>query len=57
MPCTNSNFEAFVRDFAEPAPLGVSSVKLELKDRENIGRFYTVVRVANIVIINNILNY
>ena len=53
----NSNFEAFVRDVAGPAPLGVSSVKLELKDRENIGRFYTVVRVANIVIINNILNY
>ena len=57
MPRTNSNFEAFVRDVAGPAPLGVLSVKLELKDRENIGRFYTVVRVANIVIINNILNY
>ena len=57
MPCTNSNFEAFVRDVAGPAPLGVSSVKLELKDQENIGQFYTVVCVANIDIINNILNY
>ena len=57
MPRTNSNFEAFVRDIAGPAPLGVLSVKLELKYQENIGRFYTVVCVANIDIINNILNY
>ena len=57
MPRTNSNFEAFVRDIAGLAPLGVLSVKLELKDQENIWQFYIVVRVANIVIINNILNY
>ena len=47
MARAKSSLENFVRDVVGNEPSGVSSVKLELKDRENIGRFYTVVCTAN----------